>query len=163
MSSNEMSDTSSGDTSSGHLEWTSTLGHRVAHGEGSEDALAPRPKRIAEADRKAESEDDRPNHWLSDIDLHPPDEMGDRQDSSDIGQPVQRLPSFEAQPPHRGIGAGRRQRKQQQVSQEAHDDEVPLGDVLQEDVPVELLVDGNVSREMERGIERGEESQHPPD
>ena len=80
-----------------------------------------------------------------------------------IGKPVQGLPAPEAEPLHPALRRGHGERQQTAPGGEADRDEPALDDVLADRPEVEPLIDPDVRREMHRGIEEGEQPEHPPD
>ena len=64
-----------------------------------------------------------------------------------------------AEPPDRRGRRGQRQRHQQHQGQEPDGDERPLGDVLDDDRPIEALVQHEVGQEVQHGVEEGEQAE----
>ena len=87
--------------------------------------------------------------------------MHDRAAGREVDQAMEGLPSS-TQTPDPTFGRRDRERRQQQECERAHQDERALRDIAKHRVPVEELIEHDVRREVQRGVEEREEPEHAP-
>src|SRR5258706_14202760 len=80
-------------------------------------------------------------------------------EGDEVNQPVQLTPRPAGPPPH-AAGGREREREQQDEAREADRDERALGDVLPYPRKIEKLVEPDVRREVEAGVEKSEQAEH---
>ena len=73
---------------------------------------------------------------------------------------MQGLPPFAAKTANRALGRGERQRNEQHEPGESHGDKPALGNIRQDFVDVEELVQPDVGQEVQHCVEKSEQPEH---
>ena len=114
----------------------------------------------AETHEEKRPQHDRVRDRLPHVPLHPPGEVDHTEERRDVGEAVEPLPARVAEPLERAAGRGRGERHEQDEGGEAHEDELPLRDVLPDRVPVEDLIEHRVRAHVQEPVEEAEEAEH---
>jgi hypothetical protein len=118
---------------------------------------------VHEPHGQEKNEDPGEDERLAVIRLDPPVEVDRPEDPREVDEAVQPFPAGKAEAPDGSLGRGQGQRDEGEERGESHHDEGTLGHVLEHGGKIEELIDPEIKGEVERGVEEGEEPEHPPE